>query len=188
MIPVIYDILVPEHRQSLPLEISSSVLYEADRLAREGVGPDKKHPFQHLLSREKGFIRKRIQKQWENECKTSPKGGHLRRIDKNLPSIHIRRLYGSLPWNQAYLLIQLRTSHSWLATHGKLHGFRDDDKCECGAVETVIHILVDRPRLKGLHQHCGGKLATHLTTYPTYWEEDHKASKVSRMIDKTAAS
>ena len=124
----------------------------ADRLAKEAVGPDKKHPVQHLLSREKGFIRKRIQKQWESEWKTSPKGGHLRRIDKNLPSIHTRRLYGSLPRNQAYLLIQLRTGHSWLATHGKLYGFRDDDKCECGAVETVVHVLVDCPRLNGLRQ------------------------------------
>src|SRR5699024_6686248 len=98
----------------------------ADRLAREAVGPNKKHPFQHLLSREKGFIRNRIQKQWENEWRTSPKGGHLRRIDKNLPSIHTRRLYGPLPRNRAYLLIQLRTGHSWLATHAKLHRFRDD--------------------------------------------------------------
>ena len=124
----------------------------ADRLAKETVGPNKKHPFQHLLSREKGFIRNRIQKQWENEWKTSPKGGHLRRIDKNLPSIHSRRLYGSLPRNRAYLLTQLRTGHSWLATHSKLQRFRDDDQCECGAAETVVHVLVDCPRLNGLRQ------------------------------------
>ena len=117
----------------------------ADRLAKEAVGPNKKHPFQHLLSREKRFIRHRIQKQWENEWRTSPKGGHLRRIDKNLPSIHTRRLYGPLPRNRAYLLTQLRTGHSWLATHAKLHRFRDDDKCECGAPETVVNVLVDCP-------------------------------------------
>jgi ribonuclease HI len=50
----------------------------ADRLAKEAVGPDKKHPFRHLLSREKGYIRKRIQKEWEQEWKLSKKGGHLR--------------------------------------------------------------------------------------------------------------
>ncbi|EED12009.1 conserved hypothetical protein [Talaromyces stipitatus ATCC 10500] len=35
----------------------------ADRLAKEAMGPEKEHPFQHLLSREKGFIRNRIQKE-----------------------------------------------------------------------------------------------------------------------------
>lgn len=37
--------------------------------------------------------------------------------------------------------------HSWLATHAKLHRFRQDDKCECGTKETVFHVLVDCPRL-----------------------------------------
>ncbi|KAF7164513.1 hypothetical protein CNMCM6106_001031 [Aspergillus hiratsukae] len=124
----------------------------ADRLAKEAVGPDKGHPFQHLLSREKGFICRKIQKEWEQEWKTSKKGGHLRRIDTALPSIHTRRMYGSLPRNRAYLLTQLRTGHSWLATHGKRHRFREDDKCECGAKETVVHVLVDCPKLKELRQ------------------------------------
>ena len=37
---------------------------EADRLAKEAVGPSKMHPFQPLLSREKGFIRKRVLNEW----------------------------------------------------------------------------------------------------------------------------
>ena len=37
-------------------------------------------PFQHLLSREKGFIRNRIQKQWENEWNSGKtNGGHPQR-------------------------------------------------------------------------------------------------------------
>ncbi len=122
----------------------------ADRLAKEAVGPETKHPFRHLLSRERGFIRNKIRKEWEQEWKNSQKGGHLRRIDKDLPSIRTRRMYGSLPRNRAYLLTQLRTGHSWLATHGKLHGFREDNKCECGAPETVVHVLIDCPKLKDL--------------------------------------
>src|SRR5262249_4132685 len=88
----------------------------------------------------------------ENEWKKSSKGGHLRRIDPELPSIHTRHLYGTLPRNQAYLLIQLRTGHSWLASHAKRHQLREDDKCECGARETVTHILIDCPRLLTLRQ------------------------------------
>jgi hypothetical protein len=38
-------------------------MIEADWLAREVVGPKKMHPFQHLLSREKGFIHRRIQEE-----------------------------------------------------------------------------------------------------------------------------
>ncbi|EED11822.1 conserved hypothetical protein [Talaromyces stipitatus ATCC 10500] len=37
--------------------------------------------------------------------------------------------------------------HSWLATHGKALRHREDNKCECGAKETVVHILIDCPRL-----------------------------------------
>jgi hypothetical protein len=34
--------------------------------------------------------------------------------------------------------------------YGKHYGLREDDKCECGAKETVVHVLVDCPRLKDL--------------------------------------
>jgi ribonuclease HI len=122
----------------------------ADRLAKEAVGPDKLHPFQRLLSREKGYIRRKIREEWGQEWKTSKKGGHLRQIDATLPSIRTRRMYGSLPRSRAYLLTQLRTGHSWLATHGKRYGLQENDKCECGAKETVVHVLVDCPRLKDL--------------------------------------
>ncbi|KAF4228839.1 hypothetical protein CNMCM8980_000121 [Aspergillus fumigatiaffinis] len=131
---------------------------EADRLAREAVGPRKMHPFQHLLSREKGFIRKRILNEWKEEWTKSTKGGHLHRIDKTLPSIRTRRLYGSLPRNRAYLLTQLRTGHSWLATYGKLRHYRDDDRCICGAQETVVHVLVDCPLLRDLRRELRRKI------------------------------
>ena len=124
----------------------------ADRLARMATGPDKKHPFCRLVSQERASVRRQILEQWEHEWNTTKKGGHLRRIDTKLPSIHTRRLYGSLPRNRAYLLTQLRTGHSWLATHAKLCHLRDNDKCECGAKETVLHILIDCPNLRTLRQ------------------------------------
>ncbi|KAF4202410.1 hypothetical protein CNMCM8927_000222 [Aspergillus lentulus] len=104
----------------------------ADRLAKEAVGPDKLHPFQHLLSREKGYIRRKIREEWGQEWKASKKGGHLRQIDATLPSIRTRRMYGSLPRSRAYLLTQLRTGHSWLAAHGKRHGLQENDKYMLG--------------------------------------------------------
>jgi hypothetical protein len=69
-------------------------------------------------------------------------------------------MYGSLQRNRAYLLTQLRTGHSWLASHGKLHQFREDDKCECGAAETVVHVLIDCPRLKVIRQELRRKIGT----------------------------
>jgi hypothetical protein len=53
---------------------------------------------------------------------------------------------------------QFRTGHSWLATHGKLHQFREDDKCECGAAETAVDVLVDCPRLKVIRQELRRKI------------------------------
>ena len=36
----------------------------------------------------------------------------------------------------------------WLAPYGKLYGHREDDKCECGAKETVAHVILDCPKLR----------------------------------------
>jgi hypothetical protein len=74
------------------------------------------------------------------------KGGHLRKIDDTLPATHTRKLYGSLPRGRAYLLTQLRMGHSWLSTYRKKNRYGDDDRFDCGAQETVIHVLVDCPR------------------------------------------
>lgn len=75
---------------------------------KKAVGPDKMYPFQHLLSREKGFIRQRVQKEWEEEWNTPKKGGNFRRVDMALPLIHTQQTYVSLPRNRAYVLMQLR--------------------------------------------------------------------------------
>lgn len=130
----------------------------ADRMAKAAVGSDEPHRFRHLASRQKRANEDKIATEWENAWKSSEKGGHLRKIDTMLPSPRTRRLYGSLPRNRAYLLTQLRTGHSWLATHAKRQKFREDDKCQCGAKETVVHVLVDCPRLKYLRQQLRRKI------------------------------
>jgi ribonuclease HI len=124
----------------------------ADRMAKHAASPGKSHPFRPLLTRERAFIRGNIAAQWEQEWRTSSKGGHLRKIDDNLPATHTRKLYGSLPRGRAYLLTQLRTGHNWLSTYRKKVGYDDDDRCDCGAQETVTHVLVDCPRLVGLRR------------------------------------
>jgi hypothetical protein len=39
---------------------------------------------------------------------------------------------------------------SWLASFAKLHRFVEEDRCECGAIETVMHVLVSCPNLRTL--------------------------------------
>jgi len=109
----------------------------ADRLAKDAALPSKTHPFRPLLLRESARLRGNNLNQWEQEWRSSNKGGHLRKIDSTLPATYTRRLYGSLPRNRVYLLTQLRTGHSWLSTYAKAFRFRDDDLCVCGAQETV---------------------------------------------------
>ena len=38
------------------------------------------------------------------------------------------------------------------------HQFREDEKCECGAKETVVHVLVDCLRLKNIRQELRAKV------------------------------
>jgi hypothetical protein len=127
-------------------------------MAKAAVGPVESHRFRHLASRQKKSNEDKIVTEWENAWKSSEKGGHLRQIDTMLPSSRTRRLNKSLPRNRTYLLTQLRTGHSWLATHAKLHKLRDDDKCQCGAKETVVHVLVDCPRLTNLRRQLRWKI------------------------------
>ncbi|GFF96875.1 hypothetical protein IFM47457_11108 [Aspergillus lentulus] len=53
-------ILIDSHCDDLGNDI-------ADCLAKEAVGCDKLHPFQYLLSREKGYIRCKIREEWGQE-------------------------------------------------------------------------------------------------------------------------
>ena len=49
-----------------------------------------------------------------------------------------------------YLLTQLHTGHNWLSSYRKKIGY--DDRCECGAQETVAHVLMQCPRLRELRE------------------------------------
>ncbi|KAL3256503.1 hypothetical protein ABHI18_007559 [Aspergillus niger] len=109
----------------------------AERLAKDTVGSEKRHPFRRLLSREERYIRKNISDEWHQEWRTSRNGGHLRRIDRG-PAVQPDPPALRLAPPKSSLLTQLRTGHSWLATYGKQRRLRDDEKCECGATETVV--------------------------------------------------
>lgn len=99
-----------------------------------------------------GPHQERIHAQWEREWKESRNGSHLRKIDNALPAKYTRQLYGNLPRNRAYLLTQLRTGHCWLSNYSKLFRHGDDDRCVCGARESMIHVLLDCPALRHLRR------------------------------------
>ena len=86
-------------------------------------------------------------KERQKERKSTDKGKHLRRIDDGVPFTCAQNPYDSLQKEWAYLLARLRTGHSWLVTHANIHAFKEEDKSECGARETVVHALVDCPKL-----------------------------------------
>jgi ribonuclease HI len=125
---------------------------KADELAREAVGAHQDHPFHHLLSARKKQNKQSMMLEWRDEWQTSTKGIHLRKIDNDLPSNRTLRLYGKLSRPRARLLVQLRTGHNWLASFAKLFKFKEEDKCECGTRETVVHVLIDCPLLRELRQ------------------------------------
>ncbi|KAJ6016598.1 hypothetical protein N7540_011189 [Penicillium herquei] len=130
----------------------------ADQLAKEAAKPGKTHPFSPLISRERAHISQGIRAQWEKEWKECKTGSHLCQIDHTLPAKYTRRLYGSLPRNRAYLLMQLRTGHCWLSTYAKTFRLHDSDLCACGERESVTHVLLDCPELRDLRRELRGKV------------------------------
>jgi ribonuclease HI len=130
----------------------------AYNLAKEAASPSQDHKFSPLISSHRIEIRNRMFQEWKQEWQSSKNGRHLRHIDDGLPAKRTYRLYGPLSRHQTYLLTQLRTGHAWLASYAKLHKHSAVDTCECGARETVVHILVDCPSLGVLRQQLRGKI------------------------------
>lgn len=129
-----------------------------DSLAKEAIGPEEQHIFRRSLAAQKKQNQDRMLQEWQKEWQSSEKGKHLRRIAGGLPSKHTQKLYGPRQRNRAYLLAQLRTGHSWLASHTRTLRFSVEDKRTCGARETVIHVLVDCPSLRELRQELRSKI------------------------------
>ena len=73
-------------------------------------------------------------------------------LDMAVPASHTRKLYDNLPKNPVGILTQLRTGYPFLINHLKRIGRAPDGKCQCGATETITHILIDCPKLRGLRQ------------------------------------
>jgi ribonuclease HI len=136
---------IPSHSGILGNEI-------ADHLAKEAVNLPVTHDFHKPVSLRRAYNRALALKHWKSEWAIAGKGGFLRSIDSALPGRHVRHLYDSRRKKQSYFLMQLRSGHCWLATHGKKMRKREDDKCECGARESVKHVLMDCPKLRSARQ------------------------------------
>ena len=103
-------------------------------------------------------------------------GKFLQRIDKALPGKHTKKLYNALNRTDASILAQLRTNISRLNTY--LHKIKvvETDKCDCGVLETVQHLLFFCPRwrqqrqdMKSAHGRRFGNISYALGGY-----SDHK--------------
>ena len=121
---------------------------EADRLAKVSVGQVPNHRFAGLASLQRKVTKDDTLREWTTEWNRSTKGQYLRRIDTTIPGPHVRKLYDHLPRQRAGLLAQLRIGHNWLKTFSKRRKFSDDDRCECGAIETLVHVFIDCPKLR----------------------------------------
>src|SRR6266498_4751751 len=105
------------------------------------------HRFHRLAAVQKRATRAETHRTWKEEWIRSTKGQHLRRIDPAAPGPHARKLYDRLPRHQASLLAQLRTGHNWLRSFRKRFS-NSNDRCECGAAETIVHVFIDCPELR----------------------------------------
>ena len=76
-------------------------------------------------------------------------GRFSRNLDHALPGTHTKKIYDTLWWKEANILILLRTGMA------RLNGYQatDSDLCQCGtAKETVKHFLFRCPKCNNLRQ------------------------------------
>jgi ribonuclease HI len=139
----------------------------ADRMAKEATRQLRGHHFRRLAALQKDRSKAKIYRDWTKAWKITSKGQTLRRIDTATPSIHVRKLYDQLSRSRASLLAQLRTGHSWLNSFRKKIGRSNDDRCECGAQETIVHVFVDCPKLRELRTQLRQKIGNRFNSLST---------------------
>ena len=97
-------------------------------------------------------------REWQQEWQASKNGQYLKRIHEGLPSKRVLRLHNGMNRHQTYFFTQLRLGHNWLKFSAKVRRLSDNDKCECGAIETVVHVIVDCPKLSKLRRELRAKV------------------------------
>jgi ribonuclease HI len=155
----------------------------ADHEAKAALERPLEHHFAPLLSSQKRKVKELIRKQWREEWNNSPKGQHLRKLDPNLPGKHVHKLYDARPRRQANLLAQIRTGHSWLKSYRKRFGKAQDDICECGARETLTHVFIDCPRLRGLRQRLRRRVGPGLNSISSMISEDIADGELNAILE-----
>jgi ribonuclease HI len=145
----------------------------ADRLARRAVGSNKIHPFCRLVSLKSGNTNGRHPK------RVATFGGSTQSCLPSAPADYTIRCHGTEP-------IYLR--NCGLVTAGKLHGHREDDKCECGAKETVIHVLEDCPKLRMPQQKLRRELGETFSDIPAMLGGKGETSHMKAILDFAEAS
>ena len=106
---------------------------------------------------------------------TKKTGKFTKKLDKALPGKHTRLLYDKLSRSDASILSQLRTGMSRLNTYLVKIVAVENDKCECGAIESIPHFLFICPRwkeerrsMRRAHKDRFGDLSFAVGGYSTY--------------------
>ena|SRR5579871_119330 len=115
-------------------------------------GLTKNYEARRPLVAQKREHREALIHEWRQEWQASKNGQYLKRIHEGLPSKRVLRLHNGMSRHQTYFFTQLRLGHNWLSFSAKARRLSDDDKCECGAIETVVHVIVDCPKLSELRR------------------------------------
>ena len=155
----------------------------ADQEAKAAVERPREHHFAPLFSAHRQRVKELIQKQWQEEWNSSTKGGQLRILDPKLPGKHACKMYYKRSRREANLLAQIRTGHSWLKSYRKRFGKAQDDECECGARETLAHVLIDCPRLRGLRQRLRKRVGPRLSSLSSMISDDIAEGELGAILE-----
>ncbi len=121
-----------------------------------------------------------VKRCWEYQWQTHQSGKALRALVPTITQKTVQ-IYKWLPRAACSVLVQARTGK--IALRAYLHGIKraEDNKCACGQVQTVRHILQECPDFKDLRQEVWGH------TMPTCHRDmlNSHAKKTSQFLLKT---
>ena len=146
---------IPAHKGVPSNEAADTLAKEAAGWSPEGSDKGTKGPSPVGMARLRAACKRRIRsllrQQWIRDWEHEATGRHLYKSTKT-PSGERVETYRDLPKAVSTMIIQLKTGKIGFKAYLYTIGAADDDRCECGGRQKIVHIVQECPQMHRLRQ------------------------------------